>query len=215
MVRILLADDHDVIRRGLRDLIERHAGWEVCGEAASGAQALAQATELKPDVVILDLNMPGTSSIEIAQAIRTNLPDTELLIFTMHEGEEIIRAMINAGARGYILKSDPTSQIMAAIEALAEHRPFFTAAVSESLRDAILKSIDGEQKRSPSGFLSSREREIIQLVAEGKSNKKIATSLGISVKTVETHRATVMRKLGVNSVVELVHYAVRNKIIFP
>jgi DNA-binding NarL/FixJ family response regulator len=104
---------------------------------------------------------------------------------------------------------------MAAIEALAEHRPFFTAAVSESLRDAILKSIDGEQKRSPSGFLSSREREIIQLVAEGKSNKKIATSLGISVKTVETHRATVMRKLGVNSVVELVHYAVRNKIIFP
>jgi DNA-binding NarL/FixJ family response regulator len=215
MARILLADDHDVIRRGLRDLIERHGGWEVCGEAASGTQVMTKAMELKPDVVILDLNMPGLSSIEIARTIHANLPETELLIFTMHEGEELIRALINAGARGYILKSDSTSQIVAAIEALSEHKPFFTGKVSEAVRDAFMKSVAGGQRKSSPGFLSGREREIIQLIAEGKSNKRISTSLGISVKTVETHRATVMRKLGVNSVVELVHYAVRNKIICP
>ena len=214
-LRILLADDHEVIRRGLRQLIERRAGWEVCGEATTGEQTVKLAGALKPGIVILDLSMPGFSSIEITRLLRTTLPNTEVLIFTMQEGEEMMRELIGAGARSYVLKSDPTSHIVAAIEALASHRPFFTAKISETLRDAFQKTIDGTMGKSSPSLLSSREREIIQLLAEGESNKEVSKHLGISVKTVETHRATIMRKLEINSVVELVHYAVRNKIILP
>lgn len=213
MTRILIADDHEVIRRGLRQMIERRPPWEVCGEAATGGDALERATALKPDLVILDLNMPGTDSVELTRQIRASLPETEVLIFTMHEGEELMRCLVGAGARGYVLKSDPLSEIFAAIEALGNHLPFFTGKVSAALREAFLRSMSGQQSRSPSAFLSAREREIVQLLAEGRSNKEVAASLGISVKTVETHRATIMHKLGVNSIVDLVHYAVRNNII--
>ena len=215
MVRVLIGDDHEVIRRGLRQMIERRSGWSVCGEAASGAEVQRLAAELKPDVVILDVSMPGGDSVEVTRKLRAALPATEILIFTMHEGEEMIRALIGAGARGYLLKSDSTSQVYAAIESLVEHKPYFTAKVSEALREAFLKTIPSDGGKTPAALLSAREREIIQLLAESKSNKEVATKLGISVKTVETHRATIMRKLGVNSVVELVHYAVRNKIISP
>jgi len=215
MVRVLIGDDHEVIRRGLRQMIERRSGWSVCGEAASGVEVQRLAAELKPDVVILDVSMPGTDSVEVTRKLRAALPATEILIFTMHEGEEMIRALIGAGARGYLLKSDSTSQVYAAIESLVEHKPYFTAKVSEALREAFLKTIPSEGGKSPAALLSAREREIIQLLAESKSNKEVAAKLGISVKTVETHRATIMRKLGVSSVVELVHYAVRNKIISP
>ncbi len=204
-----------MIRRGLRQLIERHAGWEVCGEATTGEQTVTLAAALKPDIVILDLSMLGFSSIEITRLLRTTLPNTEVLIFTMQEGEEMMRELIGAGARSYLLKSDPTSHIIAAIEALANHKPFFTAKISEALRSALQKTIGGTRSKSSLGLLSSREREIIQLLAEGQSNKEVSNHLGISVKTVETHRATIMRKLEINSVVELVHYAVRNKIISP
>jgi DNA-binding NarL/FixJ family response regulator len=215
MVRILIADDHEVIRRGLRQMIERHGKWSVCGEATSGAEALELARELKPDIVILDVSMPNTDSVELTRRLREALPSTEVLIFTMHEGEEMIRALVDAGARGYTFKSDTTAQILTAIEMLAGHKPFFTAKVSEALREAFLKSIASDAGKPPASFLSAREREVIQLLAESKSNKEVATRLGISVKTVETHRATIMRKLGINSVVELVHYAVRNKMISP
>lgn len=214
-VRILLADDHEVIRQGLRQLIDRHDGWQVCGEATTGEEATEQAMRLEPDIVILDVSMPGIATVEVISAIRAALPGTEILLFTMHEGEEMIRALLSAGARGYLLKSDPTSQILAAISALASGNPFFTPKVSESLREAFLRAIKGEQRGSSWSLLSPREREIIQLLAEGRSNKMVATALGIRVKTVETHRATIMRKLNINSVVELVHYAVRNKVISP
>jgi DNA-binding NarL/FixJ family response regulator len=213
MTRLLIADDHELIRRGLGEMIGRHADWEVCGEAVTSAETLERATDLKPDVVILDVNMPEMDPIELTREIRRRLPDTEVLIFTMHEGEELMCALIGAGARGYVLKSDPTRDVIAAIEALGKHLPYLTGKVSAELRESFLKSIKGDQSRFPSTSLTVREREIVQLLAEGKSNKQVAAMLGISVKTVETHRATIMHKLDANTVVELVHYAVRNNII--
>jgi DNA-binding NarL/FixJ family response regulator len=213
MVRILIADDHEVIRRGLRQLIENRPGWEICGEATNGTEALARALALKPDVAVVDLSMPDTDGVALVRQIRAALPETELLIFTMHEGEELIRAVIGAGARGYVLKSDPTKEILAAIDTLARHKPFFTAKIATALREAFLKAVKLGDGKEPASLLSAREREIVQLLAEGNSNKDIANRLAISVKTVETHRAAIMRKLEVNSIVEVVHYAVRNKMI--
>jgi len=213
MTRILIADDHELIRRGLRQMIERHPDWEVCDEVATGVQALERAPELKPDVMIIDVSMPEMDAVQLTRQIRQRLPNTEVLVFTMHEGEELMCALIAAGARGYVLKSDPTRDMIAAIEALSKHLPYFTGKVSIELRESFVKSIKGDQSRFPSASLSQREREIVQLLAEGKSNKQVAAILGISVKTVETHRATIMHKLEANSIVELVHYAVRNNII--
>jgi len=157
--------------------------------------------------------MPEMDAVQLTRQIRQRLPNTEVLVFTMHEGEELMCALIAAGARGYVLKSDPTRDMIAAIEALSKHLPYFTGKVSIELRESFVKSIKGDQSRFPSASLSQREREIVQLLAEGKSNKQVAAILGISVKTVETHRATIMHKLEANSIVELVHYAVRNNII--
>jgi DNA-binding NarL/FixJ family response regulator len=213
MIRILIADDHELIRRGLRQMIERHADWEVCDEVETGVQALERASELKPHVMIIDVSMPEMDAVQLTRQIRQRLPNTEVLVFTMHEGEELMCALIAAGARGYVLKSDPTRDVIAAIEALSKHLPFFTGKVSIELRESFVKSIKGDQSRFPSASLSQREREIVQLLAEGKSNKQVAAILGISIKTVETHRATIMHKLDANSIVELVHYAVRNNII--
>ena len=213
MVRVLIADDHDVIRRGLRRLIEGHAGWEVCGEAANASAALEQAAIQQPDVAILDVSMPGESGIDLARELRITAPDTELLIFTMNESDEMVCASIDAGARGYVVKSDPTSEVVAAIQALADHKPHFTTTISEAVRKAL--SDGGAMSGDPSQALSAREREITRLLAEGKTNKDVADLLQISPKTVDTHRAAIMRKLELKSVVELVHYAIRNKMISP
>lgn len=215
MTRILLADDHDVVRAGLREMLNAHEGWEVCGEAANGRAAVEMAMRLKPDVAVLDLTMPDLNGLEATRQIRKELPQTEVLIFTMHETEQLIREVLAAGARGYVLKSDAGRHLVSAVESLSHHKPFFTAAVSEALLDAYLKSSAKQADGSAFGLLTDREREIVQLLAEGKSNKEVATALSISVKTVETHRATIMRKLGINSIVELVHYAVRNHLVQP
>jgi len=213
MVQILLADDHDVVRRGLRDQLNQHEGWEVCGEASNGREAVNLALKLKPDVVVLDLSMPELNGLETTRQIRNELPHTEVLIFTMHETEQLIREVLSAGARGYVLKSDAARHLTSAVEALSHHKPFFTAKVSQALLDAFLNSEAKLDGGSAFHTLTSREREIVQMLAEGKSNKEIATALSISVKTVETHRATVMRKLEINSIVELVHYAIRNQLV--
>ena len=215
MLRILLADDHDVVRRGLRDQLASHAGWEVIGDARDGREAVKLALDLKPDVVVLDLSMPELNGLEATRQIRKELPKTEVLIFTMHETEQLIREVLAAGARGYVLKSDAGVQLNQAVEALSHHKPFFTAKVSQALLDAFLKSDARVDEASVVHSLTGREREIVQMLAEGKSNKEIANSLSISVKTVETHRAAVMRKLEINSIVELVHYAIRNQLVQP
>jgi DNA-binding NarL/FixJ family response regulator len=207
---ILIADDHEAVRQGLRQLISNHDGWVVCKEADTLQQTLEAVSELRPNIVILDLSIIEGAA-DAVQKIRTASPDTELLVFTMHEGEERFRALIAAGVRGYVFKSDSAKEVEAAVAALAQHKPYFTGKISEELIDALTRTDHTNRPRRP--LLSPRERQIIQLLAEGNSNKAIAIALRISVKTVETHRASLMKKLGVSSVVELVHYAIRNGIV--
>ena len=206
MTRILIADDHDVVRSGLRSILEPR--WQVVAEAANGREAVRRAIELKPDVAVLDYSLPLINGVEATRQIRARVPTVEVLIFTMHDSEELIRDLLEAGARGYLLKSDAKGFLVNAIESLAAHRPYFTARVSETLLESYLT-------RAPTTptTLTSRERSVVQLIAEGHSNKQIASILSISVKTVETHRASAMRKLNVSSAAALVRYAVRNKIV--
>lgn len=215
-VRILVADDHEVVRRGLRFTLESREGWEVCGEAVDGREAVVKAEELKPDIVIMDLTMPEMNGLEATRQIRRSLPQCEVLILTMHQSEQLVHEVLEAGARGYVLKSDAGNTIFDAIEHLMRNEPFFTSKVSEALLRAYLNPTDrvrAEDKQHLS--LTPREREIVQLIAEGSSTKEVATVLGIAVKTAETHRSNLMRKLGVHSVSELVRYAIRNRIITP
>jgi DNA-binding NarL/FixJ family response regulator len=215
MLRILVADDHDIVRRGLTRLLEEHAGWSVCAEAANGREAVELALEHRPEVVVLDLTMPELNGFEATRRIRQALPDTEVLIFTMHESEELVRNVLAAGARGYLLKSDAARQLVPAVESLAQRKPFFAGRISEVLLEGFLES--GRRKATPAATdrLTSREREVVQLLAEGNSNKAIARRLDLSVKTVETHRAAIMRKLDLHSLADLVRYAVRNQIVSP
>lgn len=208
MTRILIADDHDVVRSGLRSILETQQGWTVVGEAADGKDAIRKALELKPDVAVLDYSLPLINGVEATRQIRARFPSVEVLIFTMHDNERLIYDLLKAGARGYLLKSDAKHFLLAAVESLAAHRPFFTAKVSEALLESYLTATDGSEH-----VLTSRERGVIQLIAEGHSNKRIASVLNISVKTVETHRASAMRKLNLSSAASLVRYAVRNKIV--
>jgi DNA-binding NarL/FixJ family response regulator len=211
-IEILIADDHELIRQGLRSVFEQQHGWNLCAEAGDGRQAVELATKLKPDLVILDISMPELNGLEAARQIRRALPQVEVLILTMHESEQLVLDIVAAGARGYLLKSDAARLLVVAVEALASHQPFFTGKVSEMiLRSHAAQSSAGCQ--SPPGAMTPREREIIQLLAEGKSNKQIAIALGISPKTVEVHRSNLMRKFHLHSVTDLVRYAVRNKII--
>jgi len=213
-LRILIADDHDVMRDGTRALIERQPGWEVCGVASTGREAVAQAILLQPDIVIMDMSMPELNGLDAAVQIRRRLPGTEILMFTAHETEELVREVFEAGAKSFIFKSDAHDFLVDAIQSLARHKPFFTSKVSEILfADLINRSEGNSSEAQPGQRLSEREREVVQLVAEGRSNKETADALGISVRTAETHRAHVLRKLNLDSVAGLVRYAVRNKII--
>jgi DNA-binding NarL/FixJ family response regulator len=170
------------------------------------------AKQHKPDVAVLDITMPELNGLEATRQIRKALPNTEVLIFTMHESEELVRDVLAAGARGYLLKTDAGQHIIAAVEALSRHKPFFTSNVSAAILDSFLRTTKAPEEVQFSRVVTGREREIIQLLAEGKSNKNISAMLGISIKTVETHRASIMRKLGAKTIVDIVRYAVRNKI---
>ncbi len=212
MTRILIADDHEVVRRGVRSILEARPDWEVVAEAADGNAAVEAAAATKPDVAVLDFSLPLLSGLEATRRIRQLLPKTQVLIFTMHESEDVIRGALQAGARGYLLKSDADGQLASAVEALANQRPYFSWRVSEALLEAFLDRRDGISLPGP---LTPREREIVQLIAEGKSNKQVGKHLNVSIKTVETHRAAAMRKLGASSTADLVRYAVRNHLIEP
>lgn len=211
-LRILLADDHEIVRQGVRMLIEKEAGWEVCGEAVDGRKAVGMARKLTPDIVILDMGMPELNGLEAARQIKRALPKTEVLIFTGEESEQLIHEIFAVGARSYILKSDLSEHLVAAIRALGQHKHYFTSRVSEVVFARYFDGASGAGKDKTEG-LTPREREIVQLVGEGKSNKEAASLLGISIKTVETHRAASMRKLRLDSFADLVRYAIRNKIV--
>jgi DNA-binding NarL/FixJ family response regulator len=209
--RVLIADDHDVVRYGERSLLESSGKFVVCGEVGTGRAAVA---ELKPDIVVLDIAMPELNGLEATREIRKANPDVEILILTIHDSENLVHAVLNAGARGYVLKGDAGRDLVKALEALAQHKPFFTAKVTELvLRGFLGGSPVTEASGDQAPALSPRERQIVQLVAEGKSNKEIASILGISLKTAETHRANLMTKLDLHSVSDLVRYAIRNQII--
>jgi len=208
-VRILLADDHEIVREGLRAMIETQPGWEVCGDASTGREAVALVGKLKPDLVIMDVGMPELNGLDASRQIKKMLPEVEVLIFTANETEEIVRQIFQAGARGYLLKSEANKHLIPAIEMLCKHRTYFSSKVSEMIFSGYLQGRMGVEDVT----LTPRERETVQLIAEGKSNKEIAAVFGISVKTVETHRATIMRKLRLDSVASLVKYAIRNGIV--
>ena len=210
-LRILVADDHHVVRTGLRALLESKAGWRVCAEAANGRDAVEKASAFRPHVAVLDIGMPLLNGIEATRQIRKVSPETEVLILTMHDSEQMIQGVLDAGARGYILKDDADRNLLAAVEALRKHKPYLSSRVSAAVTSTALSDVpEGERPARP---LTPREREIVQLLAEGKSNKEIASYLHISVKTAETHRANIMLKLNFHSVTELVRYAVKNRII--
>jgi DNA-binding NarL/FixJ family response regulator len=213
-LRIVVVDDHAVVRRGVRALIESRAGWEVVAEAATGREALDAVKRLHPEIVVMDLILPELNGLEATRQIVRESPHTEVLVLTMHHSEELARQVLKAGARGYVLKSDADQNLIAAIDALRQHKPFFTSGVTEFMLDGFLRDASKPEEASKE-VITPREREIIQLLAEGHSNKEAATRLGISVKTIEAHRANIMRKLRLRSVSDLVRYAIRNKIAQP
>lgn len=211
-VRILLADDHEIVRHGLCRLLETQPDWKICGEAGNGREAVEKTRQLKPDVVILDHSMPELSGAEAARQILKAFPQTEIVILTMHDSEQLLREVLEAGVHGYVLKSDAMCDLVAAVHALVEHKRFLSPGASGLAVEGFLHGSTGAE---PNDRLTPREREIVQLLAKGKSNKEVASALNISVKTVEAHRANIMHKLNLPSFAELVHYAIRNKIVEP
>jgi DNA-binding NarL/FixJ family response regulator len=212
---ILVADDHELLRRGLCAVLAERPDWKVLGEAANGREAVRMAASLKPAVVVLDVTMPELNGLEAARQILAAAPQTRVLILSAHESEQIVREVLQAGAQGYLLKSDAGRELIRAIDALLGNKPYFTSTVARMVLEGYLRAPQGQAPADETGRLSPREREIVQLLAEGRSNKEVAAALGISVKTAETHRSNVMQKMGFHSVTELVRYAIRNRMIAP
>src|SRR6266404_5983563 len=215
-LRILVADDHELIRRGIRGLLRVQRNWKVTGEAANGQEAVAKARNLKPDVIILDIGMPDVDGLEATRQIRKAAPNSKILILTMHESNQMVRRVLEAGARGYVLKSDLASHLVKAVKGVSKGKVYLTPKVSEIVLEGFLNA--GKESRRAQGSHirpTPRETEIIRLLAEGKTNKTIATELGITVRTVETHRAKIMLKLDLHSLTQLVHYAIRHNIVTP
>lgn len=210
-LRILIADDHELMRRGVRSLLEAEAGWTVVGEAADGQELVEKTEKLRPDVVVLDISMPRLNGLEAAHRIKKILPEVKILILSMHDSEQLARSVLDAGARGYIAKSDTARDLVIAIEALRRNKTFFTPKVDQLVLDSFLRS--ASTKKTLQNPLTSRQREIVQLLTEGKSSKEVATLLNLSIKTIETHRANIMKRLHCHSFSDLVFYALRNNII--
>jgi DNA-binding NarL/FixJ family response regulator len=212
-LRILIADDHEVARRGIRALLESHSGWEVVAEASNGRDAVNYTLHLKPDVALLDIGMPSLNGLDATRQILAAAPATRVLILTMHDSEQVVREVLAAGARGFLLKSDAGRDLLTAVEALQFRRTFFTTKVAQLVLEGYLHPGASDADLLSRSVLTPREREVIQLLAEGKTTKEVATTLNLSVKTAETHRTNLMRKLDLHSVVDLTLYAVRNGIV--
>ncbi len=215
-IRLLIADDHEIVRKGIRSLLEAQPGWQVAAEASDGREAVEKAKEMKPDITVLDISMPCLNGLEAARQMIKNDARAKILILTMHESDPLIREVLDAGARGYVLKSDASRDLVTAVNAVRSNKTYFTAKVAQVVLDGYLDKKPRktyERKSDSPTRLTPRQREIVQLLAEGKSSKEVAVALGLSVKTAETHRANIMRRLDCHSVSELVRYAVRNNII--
>jgi DNA-binding NarL/FixJ family response regulator len=210
MLRILIADDHEIVRSGLRTALESQANWEIVAEAGDGKEAVIKAIETKPDVVVLDYSMPLINGADATRQIRMRLPKTEVLIFTIHDDEVLIEELLSAGARGYVVKSDSREQLIDAIEALAAHKPFFNGKATDALLESFLA-----RARRGEFTLSDREQDMVRLIAEGHTNKEIAKLLNISLGAVETQRSAIIHRLGLLSSAALVSYAVRNNLVEP
>jgi DNA-binding NarL/FixJ family response regulator len=208
--RILIADDHEIVRLGLRAILEAHEGWEIVAEVDNGKDAITAIIENKPDVAIVDYLLPLINGIEVARDIKSRQINTEILIFTMYDSDVLVKEAFKAGARGFLLKSDAKEQLRSAIEALLVHRPFFTGPVSEKILASYLST-----NAPPMVALTPRERMVVQLIAEGQTNKSMAKVLNLSVKTIETHRASAMDKISVKSTAGLIRYAIKNMLIEP
>jgi DNA-binding NarL/FixJ family response regulator len=211
-VRILVADDHALLRHGLKVLLESQLGWKVEAEASDGWQVVSKAKAHLPDILVLDISMPGLNGLDAAALVKKESPSTRVLMLTMHDSEELIEQCLRAGAMGYVLKSDAERDVIAAVRALLEGRPFFTSAPGKVILRKFQRA-NSEKYPKSAPALSDRERQIVQLLAEGRSNKEIASALHLSVRTVETHRANIMKKLDLQSVSDLVRYAIRNNIV--
>src|ERR1700731_1770048 len=212
-LRILVADDHEVMGTGVRALIEQEPGWQVCGTATNGQEAVEAARKLKPDVVVLDMTMPELDGLSALREIKPTVPNTEVVIFSAYHSEEVMEALFDSGAKSYIQKSDASRHLVADLKSRVEHKPFFTSEISQILFAKFLSGSAGKKQNGPEHAVTSRERDVVRLLAGGNSNKEVANCLGISIRTAETHRATLMRKLGLESLAALVRYAIRNHII--
>jgi DNA-binding NarL/FixJ family response regulator len=211
--RILLADDHPIFTLGVRSLLESHEGWQVCGEAVDGRDALEKCRELNPDLVVLDISMPRLNGMDAARQILRGNPKQRILVLTDVDSEQVIRECLEAGVRGWVFKTDAAHDLTIAVEALQQHRSTFSSRVSDMVLDGYLRRPHTGPIVVVKERLAPREREVLQLVAEGKSSKEVSAILGVSVKTVETHRSNILIKLRIHSTVELVMYAVRNGIV--
>jgi DNA-binding NarL/FixJ family response regulator len=213
-LRILVADDHDVVRRGIRALLQGRAEWEICGEAVTAQEAVEKSVNLAPDVVVLDVNMPGLPGAEVAREIRRRSPSSEIVVLTMDESPSTMAAMFRQEVRGYVFKSDLDSDLLAAVDAAARHQRFFTSKVSQMMYQQITRGVspDGPDDRGASK-LTPRQREVVRLLVEGKNNRQVGIVLGISERTVEAHRAHIMARLGLSSFSDLVRYALREGVV--
>jgi DNA-binding NarL/FixJ family response regulator len=209
--RILVADDHEVVRRGVRGLLESYPEYEITAEAGTGLEVVRKASELKPDIVLLDITLPGLSGLEAARRIRKAVPQIEVLFLTVHDSEQMVQQALDAGARGYVVKSDAGRDLLAAIEAVRRHKFFFSPRIAQMMSGSNASVLTAQKLSSPA--LTPREHEVLKLLAEGRTTKETAAVLEVAVKTAETHRMNIMRKLGLHTVSDLVRYAIRNKVV--
>lgn len=212
-LRLLIVDDHDVVRQGLRALLQSHPGWEVCGEAVTGEEAVEKTVRLRPDVVILDVALPVTGGLDAARRIRRLSPESKLLILTMYDSDDLILEVFKMGARGFVLKSDAVRDLIVAVEAVSQHKLCFSPRVAETVLEKCMRGASPSHDQGGRVSLSPRERDVLKLLAGGSSNRQVASQYQISIKTVEAHRANLMHKLGLHSISQLTRYAIRNGII--